>query len=134
MRALLLLVTVILLAACSGAPPAPVEDRSVRPPPAGLESDGRYRVRRGDTLFGIAFGYGLDYRDVARWNGIPRPYTIYPDQMLRLSPPPAVRTAAAPTPRASTAPRTTDTGQVNPPPAQTAATESQHIAQVIVLL
>jgi lipoprotein NlpD len=42
-------------------------------------------VRRGDTLYGIAFRNGLDYRDVAAWNGIGPPYTIYPGQRLRLS-------------------------------------------------
>ena len=55
-----------------------------------LNADGTYRVRSGDTLFAIAFSYGLDSRDVARWNGISSPYVIYPGQNLRLSPP-AVR-------------------------------------------
>jgi lipoprotein NlpD len=44
-------------------------------------------VRKGDTLYAIAFGYGLDFRDVADWNGIPRPYTIFPGQELQLAPP-----------------------------------------------
>lgn len=54
--------------------------------PAGssIPRDGRYEVRRGDTLYGIAFRHGLDYREVARWNGIAPPYTIYPGQRLRL--------------------------------------------------
>jgi lipoprotein NlpD len=37
-------------------------------------------VQRGDTLYGIAFRNGLDFRDVAAWNGIGPPYTIYPGQ------------------------------------------------------
>jgi lipoprotein NlpD len=44
-------------------------------------------VRAGDTLYSIAWRNGLDYRDVARWNGIGRDYRIYPGQVLRLYPP-----------------------------------------------
>jgi lipoprotein NlpD len=43
-------------------------------------------VQRGDTLYGIAFRNGLDFRDVAAWNGIGPPYTIHPGQRLRLYP------------------------------------------------
>jgi len=45
-----------------------------------------YTVKPGDTLFGIAFRAGLNYRDVAAWNGIEEPYTIRSGQKLRLSP------------------------------------------------
>lgn len=41
-------------------------------------------VRRGDTVYGIAFRAGIDFRDLARWNGIAPPYTIYPGQRLQL--------------------------------------------------
>jgi lipoprotein NlpD len=44
-------------------------------------------VRRGDSLHAIAFKFGLDWRDLAAWNGLSAPYTIYPDQQIRLSPP-----------------------------------------------
>ena len=54
-----------------------------------LTADGRYRVRRGDSLYAIAFNFGLDWRDVADWNGIGPPYVIYPDQDLKMSPPPS---------------------------------------------
>lgn len=50
-----------------------------------MTQDGYYRVRRGDSLHAIAFNFGLDWRDIARWNGIGAPYVIHPDQMLRLS-------------------------------------------------
>lgn len=52
-----------------------------------LSSSGSYRVVRGDTLYSIAFRRGVDYRDLARWNGIDAPYTIWPGQELRLSSP-----------------------------------------------
>lgn len=41
-------------------------------------------VQRGDTLYGIAWQYGLDWRNLARWNGLESPYTIYPGQRLSL--------------------------------------------------
>jgi len=45
-----------------------------------------HRVKAGETLYSIAFEYGRDHRDVARWNKIRRPYTIYPKQKLRIIP------------------------------------------------
>lgn len=52
-----------------------------------LNADGTYYVRKGDTLYTIAFGYGLDAMTVARLNGISSPYTIYPGQKILLIPP-----------------------------------------------
>lgn len=43
-------------------------------------------VQRGDTLYRIATRNGIAYRDLAAWNGIQPPYTIYPGQRLRLYP------------------------------------------------
>jgi lipoprotein NlpD len=53
---------------------------------AGLQSKGTrlHRVRRGETLYSIAWNYGLDYRDLARWNLVEAPFTIYPGQPLTL--------------------------------------------------
>lgn len=47
---------------------------------------GVHIVKRGDTLFSIAWQQGLDYQTVAVWNGIHPPYTIYPGQKIRLYP------------------------------------------------
>lgn len=44
-----------------------------------------YTVATGDTLYGIAFRYKLDFRELARINAIDPPYTIYPKQTLRLA-------------------------------------------------
>ena len=49
-----------------------------------LDADGAYYVRKGDTLYAIAFSYGLDPMEVAKHNRISSPYTIYPDQKLQL--------------------------------------------------
>lgn len=82
----------LLLAACTATGPAPVVDRGGPPParvvaPAPLRPGAVHRVVRGDTLYSIAFRHGLDYRDLARWNGIAAPYTIYVGQEVHLAPP-----------------------------------------------
>ncbi|HET9047487.1 MAG TPA: peptidoglycan DD-metalloendopeptidase family protein [Chiayiivirga sp.] len=91
------------LMACGVRPRAVVHERPATRPsvrghvPANASS---YTVVRGDTLYGIAFRNGLDYRDLARWNDIAAPYTIYPGQRLRVS-----GTASAATPNVTAAPR-----------------------------
>lgn len=136
-----------LLSAC-GPSWAPVEDRSSSrvAGDAGsyrLTPEGRYRVRRGDTLHAIAFNFGLDWRDLAGWNGIRSPYTIYPDQELRLSPPPAsapeqVVTRPAPAPGGSVsrdqptpvvAQRSATPQPADPKPASTPPAETRPPAQ-----
>jgi lipoprotein NlpD len=71
---------VVLLSGCGGsssyAPASSRGDPRDAPPV--------YVVRRGDTLYSIAWEYGLDYRHIARINGIKRPYTIYVGQRIRL--------------------------------------------------
>ncbi|MCP4406938.1 MAG: peptidoglycan DD-metalloendopeptidase family protein [Gammaproteobacteria bacterium] len=51
------------------------------------QSANLYAVRHGDSLYAVAWRYGLDYKRVALWNGIGAPYTIYPGQQLLLNPP-----------------------------------------------
>lgn len=65
-----------------------------------IPASGEHTVSRGDTLYGIAWRYGLDYRDVARWNRIDSPYLIYPGDSIRLRPP-----TSSPLPAATTARR-----------------------------
>jgi uncharacterized protein YvpB len=43
-----------------------------------------YKVRRGDTLAGVARQLGLDWQELASLNGIGYPYVIYTGQALRL--------------------------------------------------
>lgn len=71
---LALLAIVLVLGGCSGLPPVYS--------PLGSQT---YRVKQGDTLYAIAFRYGLDYKSVAQLNGIAYPYVIYPNQVIRLS-------------------------------------------------
>jgi len=95
-RSLVVLVIALLLAACGNSRVVKREGSRPSAPSraaASVPRDGSYVVRAGDTLYGIAFRHGLDYREVAGWNRIPAPYTIYPGQRLRLA---SARTAAAP--------------------------------------
>ena len=46
--------------------------------------DNTYTVRSGDCLSVIGARHGVDWRDIARKNGIGSPYTIYPGQVIRL--------------------------------------------------
>ena len=44
-----------------------------------------HTVAKGETLFSISWRYGVDAKELARWNGISVPYTIYPGQKLRVN-------------------------------------------------
>jgi lipoprotein NlpD len=46
-------------------------------------------VRSGETLFSIAWRYGKEPADLARWNDIGDGSLIYPGQVIRLNPPSA---------------------------------------------
>ncbi len=87
---LLLGLVIVTLLACGDNPRAPVEDRQARSSSTARE----YRVQGGDTLYSIAFRYGLDYRKVAAANHIARPYTIFPGQKLLLQEAPVPVVAA----------------------------------------
>ena len=50
-----------------------------------INASDRYQVVKGDTLYSIAFRYGLDYRDLAKKNGIEPPYNIAVGQVLALN-------------------------------------------------
>lgn len=67
--------------ATSGTASGQVFPVPVRTPIAG----GSYVVAKGDTLYSIAFRKGVDFRDLAHWNSIPAPYTIWPGQRLTLT-------------------------------------------------
>lgn len=108
-RWIFLVAGVAVLGGCAEPWKAPVESRSeARYRGAGQGIEGPvYRVRRGDTLYGIAWRAGVDYRDLARWNRIAAPYTIYVGQKLHVVPQPT-RAAGQPAALAGSRP---------PPPA-----------------
>lgn len=71
----------LVLTACVGGPNyAPVSD--LHSPPVRVPE--HYVVRPGDTLYSIAFRYGLDFRGLAAANNIGSDYRIAPGQRLRL--------------------------------------------------
>jgi len=43
-----------------------------------------YKVKSGDTLSEIGARLGIDWREIAKLNGIKSPYPIYPGQVLKL--------------------------------------------------
>lgn len=76
--------------------------------PSSTRNPGQYRVQRGDTLYSIAFRYGLDYKKLAHANNIGSHYTIYVGQTLALreaSPPASPTTVTKP--QAAARPQTT---------------------------
>lgn len=74
-------------------------------------------VRSGDTLYHVATTHGISVLDLAVWNDIAPPYTIYPGQRLRLYP--RERSVVQPT-NASTNTRPTTTQPAAPRPVATA--------------
>lgn len=72
-------------------------------------------VRSGETLFTIAFRYGHDYRELARWNKLGDGSLIYPGQVIRLTPPPGATVAKTPA-RSAPAPRRTIPAPPSDPP------------------
>lgn len=141
MKWILPLLLILGLTACGGG------GRAVAPVGAyGHDSDHRkiskpptyYTVRKGDTLYSISWRYGMDYKDVARINGIRSPYTIYVGQKIRfkstsrstatrsssnqtvktspVKPAPSAKPAPAP------APKSTTTAKAKPKPKPTPAT------------
>ena len=89
--------------------------RAAEAPPPGTARPETYVVKRGDTLYGIALDHGLDYRDLARWNGIPNPNAIEVGQVLRVRDPEASVAIARPAPELSAGEAVATPYQAAPP-------------------
>ncbi|HMM77387.1 MAG TPA: peptidoglycan DD-metalloendopeptidase family protein [Gammaproteobacteria bacterium] len=101
----------LALAGCATQEPAPIEGKSssaaltsrparpplVRAPKRPTVAPDSYRVVSGDTLYSIAFRFGLDPHALAQWNVLEDPDRILVGQELRLKPPPRERAVSAPT-------------------------------------
>jgi lipoprotein NlpD len=79
---LVVLLSAALLCSCSSTPERPQT----------------YTVKRGDTLYTIAWRHKMDWQDLARWNGIRRDYVIHPGQVLKLYPSRASSASTRPAP------------------------------------
>ena len=100
---------VLLLAAgCVSKGTPPVAEHS-----PVFEVPAQHVVRRGETLYSIAWRYGLDHRELARRNAIVAPFRILPGQRLRLT-----GAAVAAAPAAPAAPKVVPSS----PPANTPVT------------
>jgi len=128
---LLLLSLMLLLTACSGGSAlAPVgrEAASTSQRATPSPAPNSYTVKKGDTLYSISFRYGMDYREVARINGIRSPYTIYVGQQLKFKGAPVTTTATRPAPAQPSrsqpsTPSATRPSSSSPVPGPTAATQ-----------
>jgi lipoprotein NlpD len=96
LRGIALSAAALLLAACASttvvreeAAPRPIytDARPARAAASTAPGGPSHVVQAGDTLYGIAFRNSLDWRELARWNGIGEPYRIHPGQVLRLGAP-----------------------------------------------
>lgn len=83
MRGLCLLLTVLLITACS--------QQTRLPPVVELKWHGyhaanqqQHRVKRGDTLYSVAFRYDKDYRLLADYNHLESPYVLHVGQIIHL--------------------------------------------------
>jgi lipoprotein NlpD len=97
--------SVISLGGCSSATtPAPIVDRStggtsapasisttpsvaIAPPVQAEAGPGFYRVKPGDTLYGIARAQKQRPADLIKWNNLPESKQVNIDQLLRVAPP-----------------------------------------------
>lgn len=115
----------VLLAGCTSTWKAPVDSYSyktrdpvksqVRQTPINSTY---YRVQKGDTLYSIAWRTGRDYQNLAQWNRLSPPYTIYTGQLLLTRPP--AKTAVS-SPRKNTA---TDKKPVKQPAKKTVSNKN----------
>ena len=74
MRVVAVVLAMLLLAGCSSS-----SSWQAKPE--------QHIVRKGETLHSIAWRYGKDPADVARWNRLGDGSLIYPGQVIRLTPP-----------------------------------------------
>lgn len=84
----LIISMVVAIAACSNHV-APVinawTDNSI--------SSSDYKVQPEDTIYSIAWGFGMDYKDIVRYNHLTEPYKLHAGQILKMAPTAEVQTA-----------------------------------------
>ena len=72
----------LFISACSS-----LQQQSVKGP-------GWYRIKPTDTLYSVAWRYGLDHKQLAEWNGLNEPFHVRPGQQLILIEPEQIPTPA----------------------------------------
>lgn len=82
MQRIVLIIIFLFITSCTeNTVYAPVTEISTIEP---LPKTGVYRVMSDDSLYSIAWRYGLDYRYLAKINTISRPYPIHTGQLIHL--------------------------------------------------
>lgn len=85
---LLILIGFCMQGCSSRTAPAPVVNLNIKQKSNVIKkhyiNSKYYIVKKGDTLYSIAFSSGKDFIELARLNNIPAPYFIYPGQQLNL--------------------------------------------------
>lgn len=80
LRVVSILIAFCVLFSCASNPGADVDERSSR----SMYKGKVHSVSAGETLFSIAWRYGVDSKKLAEFNAIKPPYTIYPSQKIRV--------------------------------------------------
>jgi len=116
-RAALLLAVALVVTACGSSSlwDQPPQDQHI--------------VRSGETLFTIAWRYGKDHHDLARWNNLGDGSLIYPGQVIRLSGSPARTTTRTTTAANKPASRPPPAIKTQPPPAWVWPTRGRIVAE-----
>ncbi len=121
---ILVMFSFMLIACSSNSPQAPIINGWHEP----ISKQGTYTVRTGDTLYSIAWRYGLEYHDIARINHLPAPaYTVKVGQVLYLVPPDK-KTAAKPVAAKPVATKPASAKPVAATPAKASTTASKPVA------
>ncbi len=85
-------------------------------PPSWHDNPQTHIVRKGETLFSIAWRYGKSADDLARWNRLGDGSLIYPGQRLRLTGAAATTRRSASSTTSQPAPRSLPSIPAEPPP------------------
>lgn len=75
-----ILIALMVIAGCA----SPQSKVASSPKKRDLSSSSYYIVKKGDNLSTVGYRSGHGYKQLARWNRISPPYTIYPGQKLKL--------------------------------------------------
>lgn len=86
-RVFIVVICSLAVMSCGSTPPAPVVVLNSQPAEDEGFQGNTYTVKKGDTLYAVAWYTGNDYRDIARYNNLHPPFNIFPGQSLRVTAP-----------------------------------------------
>lgn len=109
------LLLLLILAACTQKVPAPLENAWRE----DLPNKGIHVVQRGETVYAISVLYGIDVNKLIAYNGLKKPYSVYPQQTLYINRYAPSKRATAASPMRSTPPPKSMPQRVTPSKAKT---------------